>query len=462
MPSERDLRLRLKRLGEGVESLTERELIDRYFEMLVIFETLVDQRADFGDAGLRRSIFDGVSPVANEFDERDRLDGPDLTDDVLALATLASEIREGEFSYEEAAEYLEAEIIETERRTGVENPEPFAWQDDVLPLERTGSFPPGVSALREMDMGPNPLMDVSADEVDMDSFLPRDNISTDSRRDVRMNAPSTRRSDGRRGGGGGMDVSDMIARARELVRDAEDNFLGTNPTVEDLRVAVERAEDLDGDLGDSADVSGAVDELMDAIEQVEDLFRDRASGDTSDVSFPSLSDGTGRREMDSLDDRDRTVDRRNPPRRTSMSRNVDDDPMMDRDVDQTPRDDRIDPEQRGGFGDVPAGMDGDDADAEKCGEAVMAAMTAISDHCGAEGVPMQTSSGTVVMAPRDAMDEVRNMAPGDMDRQEKLNFIEQSPWFLDWARTQCNTAGLSEGTTDFEDCLLNYFEDVMG
>lgn len=99
---------------------------------------------------------------------------------------------------------------------------------------------------------------------------------------------------------------------------------------------------------------------------------------------------------------------------------------------------------------------------DNCGEAVMAAMQAISDNCSTDGVPIRTGSDVVAMVPKEEMETVENMAPEDMTRREMLEFIEDSPWLREWAGSLCETAGLSEGTREFEDCLINYMEDVVG
>jgi hypothetical protein len=99
---------------------------------------------------------------------------------------------------------------------------------------------------------------------------------------------------------------------------------------------------------------------------------------------------------------------------------------------------------------------------DSCGEAVMAAMRAIGFHCDMDGVPIQTSSGHVVMAPQEEMEQVRNAAPGEMSDRELLDFIDQSPWMSQWASSLCEKAGLSEGSTQYEDCLLAYARDALG
>lgn len=114
----------------------------------------------------------------------------------------------------------------------------------------------------------------------------------------------------------------------------------------------------------------------------------------------------------------------------------------------------------GGFY-APSGSKQHDED-DTCGEAVMASMKAISRHCGADGVPLQTSSGVVVMAPQEEMEKVRNASPGEMSDEEVLRMVEDSPWLSEWAGALCSRAGLSEGTRQYEECLLNYARDVLG
>jgi len=73
-----------------------------------------------------------------------------------------------------------------------------------------------------------------------------------------------------------------------------------------------------------------------------------------------------------------------------------------------------------------------------------------------------TSSGHVVMAPQEEMEQVRNAAPGEMSDRELLDFIDQSPWMSQWASSLCEKAGLEDGTEQYEDCLLAYARDALG
>lgn len=99
---------------------------------------------------------------------------------------------------------------------------------------------------------------------------------------------------------------------------------------------------------------------------------------------------------------------------------------------------------------------------DSCGEAVMAAVKAISDHCDTDGVPMEMSNGMVAMVPQEDMERVANAAPGRMSDEEVLDFAEQSPWLSEWAGSLCSQAGLREGSSQYEQCLINYGREVLG
>lgn len=98
---------------------------------------------------------------------------------------------------------------------------------------------------------------------------------------------------------------------------------------------------------------------------------------------------------------------------------------------------------------------------DQCGEAVMAAMQAISEHCDTEGVPMQMSGGMVAMVPKEDVDEVENMAPQEMSDREIMDMMEDSPWMGEWTDGICSQAGLEEGTDAFRRCKLNYARDAL-
>jgi len=104
----------------------------------------------------------------------------------------------------------------------------------------------------------------------------------------------------------------------------------------------------------------------------------------------------------------------------------------------------------------------DQMSGDSCGEAVLASIKAMSRHCDMDGVPLQTSSGHVVMAPQEEMEQVRNTAPGNMTDRELMDFIEQSPWLREWTASLCEKAGLEDGTEQYENCLLAYARDALG
>lgn len=103
----------------------------------------------------------------------------------------------------------------------------------------------------------------------------------------------------------------------------------------------------------------------------------------------------------------------------------------------------------------------DDQQGETCSEAVMAAMQAISDHCGSDGVPLQMANGMVTMVPKEEMDQIKNMAPADMDDEELMQYVEESPWLRDWTAGLCKSAGQKPGTESYKDCRLQFAREAL-
>jgi len=102
------------------------------------------------------------------------------------------------------------------------------------------------------------------------------------------------------------------------------------------------------------------------------------------------------------------------------------------------------------------------ADDDSCGAAVMAAMRAISDYCEEDGVPHRLDNGMVVMVPKEEMDRVRNMDGMSMDDMEVREMIDTSPWLAEFVADVCSGAGLSDGSSEREECELRYARMVLG
>jgi len=102
-----------------------------------------------------------------------------------------------------------------------------------------------------------------------------------------------------------------------------------------------------------------------------------------------------------------------------------------------------------------------DTDEDRCGAAVMAAMEAISDHCGADGVPRQLSNGMVTMVPKEEMEMLENMAPGDMTDEDIEMMMEDSPWLDDWTHGICTSAGHDEGTGAYRECRIDFAREAL-
>lgn len=98
---------------------------------------------------------------------------------------------------------------------------------------------------------------------------------------------------------------------------------------------------------------------------------------------------------------------------------------------------------------------------DSCSEAVMAAMQAIGDHCDADGVPLQLNNGIVTMVPKDEMPQVQNMAPDEMSDRELMDFIRESPWLDEWTEGLCKSAGHDAGTTEYEECRLQFAREAL-
>lgn len=98
---------------------------------------------------------------------------------------------------------------------------------------------------------------------------------------------------------------------------------------------------------------------------------------------------------------------------------------------------------------------------DRCGAAVMAAMEAISDHCGADGVPRQLSNGMVTMVPKEEMEMLENMAPEEMTDEDVKMMMDESPWLDEWTDGICTSAGHSRGSEDYEECRLQFARDAL-
>lgn len=98
---------------------------------------------------------------------------------------------------------------------------------------------------------------------------------------------------------------------------------------------------------------------------------------------------------------------------------------------------------------------------DTCGEAVMAAMQAISDHCGSDEVPLEMSNGMVTMVPREEMDQIQNMAPGEMTDEELFDMMEESPWLGEWVEGICRAAGHVGGTDQYDECRLRFARKAL-
>jgi len=115
----------------------------------------------------------------------------------------------------------------------------------------------------------------------------------------------------------------------------------------------------------------------------------------------------------------------------------------------------------GGFTDDSGGSGRPHDEGDTCGEAVMAAMQAISEHCDTDGVPMEMSDGVVTMVPREEKDRIAGMQPGDMNDSEIDEMIEDSPWLEEWTDALCTRAGLDPGTRQYDECRRNYARDAL-
>ena len=98
---------------------------------------------------------------------------------------------------------------------------------------------------------------------------------------------------------------------------------------------------------------------------------------------------------------------------------------------------------------------------EHCGEAVMAAVSAINDHCEGAGRPVEMPNGVIVNVPDDAREEMGNMAPGSMSDNEVLDLVEASPWMSGIVDRNCSMAGLEEGSRQYDQCAINFARNLI-
>ena len=91
----------------------------------------------------------------------------------------------------------------------------------------------------------------------------------------------------------------------------------------------------------------------------------------------------------------------------------------------------------------------------------MAAMQAISDHCGNDGIPLDLGDGMVQMVPRDDVQKMKNMQPGEMTEEELMQFVDGSPWLSEWTDKMCKNAGLTGGTQEYNDCVRRFARKAL-
>lgn len=114
-----------------------------------------------------------------------------------------------------------------------------------------------------------------------------------------------------------------------------------------------------------------------------------------------------------------------------------------------------------GYGSDDDSLYGSSEDGDHCGEAVMAAMQAISDHCDTSGTPVELPTGQVMMVPEDSMGDLRAAEAGSMSEEEIIEIVEASPWMSGIIERNCNMAGLEPGTSEYDQCVVRFARNLM-
>jgi hypothetical protein len=96
-----------------------------------------------------------------------------------------------------------------------------------------------------------------------------------------------------------------------------------------------------------------------------------------------------------------------------------------------------------------------------CGDAVVAAMQALSDHCGGDAEPMELDNGMVVMVPRDQKEMLSDLDGEALTDEEVDDVLDDMEWLADWTTELCQGAGLQSGTDGYTECRRRYVRQVL-
>jgi len=105
--------------------------------------------------------------------------------------------------------------------------------------------------------------------------------------------------------------------------------------------------------------------------------------------------------------------------------------------------------------------DSERGDDDRCHEAFMASLGAMGTHCGDEQVPVEVDHGIALMAPKDGLQRVRARGADDMDDEQLMQMVENSPWLSSWTQSLCSSSGHEEGTSDYRECRLRFARQVL-
>jgi hypothetical protein len=98
---------------------------------------------------------------------------------------------------------------------------------------------------------------------------------------------------------------------------------------------------------------------------------------------------------------------------------------------------------------------------EECGEAVIAAMQAIGEHCSDNEVPIQMSNGMVAMVPEQEAEMVKQTPEGKPSVEAVDEKLAESDWLDEWTERLCKTAGHTPGTDEYEQCRRRYAREAL-
>jgi len=100
-------------------------------------------------------------------------------------------------------------------------------------------------------------------------------------------------------------------------------------------------------------------------------------------------------------------------------------------------------------------------DGRKCGEATLAALSAIAEYCGEDRAPLRVDDSLMAMAPPEAAENLPDADPEDLSDREIQDLIEDDDWLAEFTERVCSEAGLDPDSRAHRACQVNYARRVL-